>query len=314
MTRTMRPTAAVATGAVLAMVSFGGSARADKASDADRLFREGQTLLEKGSLDDACARFQESNDLDSTLGTVLALAYCDEQHGKKSAAYQKYVMVERAAEAKGDASRKNFAHEHAKKLEGDVPRLVLTNLPRNALVTVDGQNVAYVPAGVPIGSGEHAIIVTAPGKSPTPALELTVGDSETGKKQVSVPDLRDDPNYQPDRPGRRMAGFIIGGVGIAGVAVGSVFGLKTFSDRSSADSAVDCKDKTQCGPIGYASISDAKTAATISTIGFGVGVVGLGVGAWLILTSNGTSEAPAPATAHVTPLVGPGSLGLRGTF
>ena len=44
--------------------------------------------------------------------------------------------------------------------------------------------------------------------------------------------------------------------------------------------------------------NDAKTAAVISDVGFGVGIVGLGVGAFLFLTApNGGTPSPSATPA-----------------
>ena len=60
------------------------------------------------------------------------------------------------------------------------------------------------------------------------------------------------------------------GVGIAGIAAGSYFGLKSLAIRDSACPTTDCD------PAGLARIEgSATTTATLSTIGFGVGAAGV---------------------------------------
>ena len=54
-------------------------------------------------------------------------------------------------------------------------------------------------------------------------------------------------------------------------------------------------------------MSDAKTAATVSTIGLAVGVVGIGAGTWLLLRSSSSSGA---ARATVSPFVAADRAGI----
>jgi hypothetical protein len=53
------------------------------------------------------------------------------------------------------------------------------------------------------------------------------------------------------------------------------------------------------------------TNATISTVGFGVGIVGVAIGAIVLATSHGSEATP---TAGVRPWIGLGMAGLAGRF
>jgi hypothetical protein len=101
-------------------------------------------------------------------------------------------------------------------------------------------------------------------------------------------------------------------VGGAGLVVGSVTGALAFSKAS------DCPNKV-CAT--QSDLDSAKSMATISTIGFGVGIVGVAVGTILLLTGNHSEEAPpAAASAHrarklaLEPWIGANSAGLMGAF
>jgi hypothetical protein len=95
--------------------------------------------------------------------------------------------------------------------------------------------------------------------------------------------------------GKRTAGYVVLGVGAAGVAIGAVFGLLALSKKSDADAS--CQGRFDCPRDGYDANNSAHTDATISTIAFGVGLVAIGVGAYLFLTSR------PKATAQSAPLV-----------
>ena len=53
---------------------------------AEALFRDGKALIAAERINDACAKFQESERLDPALGTLLHLATCYAQVGKTASA------------------------------------------------------------------------------------------------------------------------------------------------------------------------------------------------------------------------------------
>jgi hypothetical protein len=79
--------------------------------------------------------------------------------------------------------------------------------------------------------------------------------------------------------------------------VGAGFGLRALLLKNDADP--QCQNHL-CTPQGTSTIEDAKTAATISTVGLAVGAVGVGVGAWLILR---VPSSPKTARSQVVPYV-----------
>jgi hypothetical protein len=100
----------------------------------------------------------------------------------------------------------------------------------------------------------------------------------------------------------RTIGFVAGGAGVAGLGVGAAFGLKAMSDKSAAQ--CDASNACKPGPL-----SDARTSATISSVGFIAGGVLLAGGAALVLLSpRGT--ATERAALHVAPAVGARDAGL----
>jgi hypothetical protein len=110
-----------------------------------------------------------------------------------------------------------------------------------------------------------------------------------------------------------VLGLVVGGVGVAGLAVGSVFGLMASSKWSSAKA--DCG--AGCGPNAPAQNerSDAQSAATIATIGFVAGGALVAGGLALFLTAPSRSSS-GPTGLRVVPTVDAGGSGvlLRGDF
>jgi hypothetical protein len=108
----------------------------------------------------------------------------------------------------------------------------------------------------------------------------------------------------------QVLGLGVGGAGVVGLGVGSVFGLLTFSAWSKAKT--DCGgDTTRCANVqaGQQDRNTGQTDATISTVGFIAGGALLATGAVLLLT-GGHRASESSASLVVTPTVAPGQAGI----
>jgi hypothetical protein len=95
-------------------------------------------------------------------------------------------------------------------------------------------------------------------------------------------------------------------VGVGALVVGGVFGLRAISKLHDSDS--HCSND-QCSPEGVALNNQAKTAALVSDITVGAGLVSLAVATYLLVTSGKAEPAPAGKLAYgirVLPEMGPG--------
>lgn len=213
--------------------------------------------------------------------------------------------------------------------------------PEQAVVTVDDVKVpsALFDNDRPTDPGQHVLKASAPGFRETTAT-LTLADGQgqavalkleadpnavatttTTSLPPTAPSAAPPPQSAPATPapapapggeggGSNVLAFGALGLGVAGVAVGTIFGVMALSTKSSLDSA--CTNKT-CPSSSQSDIDALGMRATVSTVGFGVGIVGAGLGIVLLLTSHGKEAPPATAT-HVEPWVGLGSAGVGGTF
>jgi hypothetical protein len=100
------------------------------------------------------------------------------------------------------------------------------------------------------------------------------------------------------------------GLGAVGIGVGSVTGLMAISKANAVkDECVDNK----CPPSTEDDLDASKTFGTISTIGFGVGLAGIALGIWGLMSSGGSPEKP-PTSARLEPVIGNRFVGVRGAF
>jgi hypothetical protein len=116
----------------------------------------------------------------------------------------------------------------------------------------------------------------------------------------------------PPEPGPRKsntAAYVALGVGGAGLLVGTITGVVALGKSS------DCPNKV-CAS--QSDLDSAKSMATISTIGFGVGIVGVALGTVLLLTGNKSEAPPAQALYQpkltLKPWFGMNTAGLMGSF
>ena len=81
---------------------------------------------------------------------------------------------------------------------------------------------------------------------------------------------------------QRTLGYVAGGLGLAGLAVGAVTGVLVLDRKSTVND--ECKGHV-CSKEGKEAADSGQTLAAISTIAFAVGIAGAATGVTLILTA-----------------------------
>jgi hypothetical protein len=148
---------------------------------------------------------------------------------------------------------------------------------------------------------------------------ITLGDAAASQKPAAAPATQS--TAQAPAPGgmgtQKTVGLVLGGVGVVGVGIGTVFGLFASSAWSDATSACGgntsaCVDQAS----GRSHHDTAVTDGTISTVGFIAGGALLAGGAVLFFTGRRASEDGAPRGVSLVPTVAPGhgKLSLVGAF
>ena len=191
-------------------------------------------------------------------------------------------------------------------------------------VVVDGRPLVGKLDGtaLQIDPGSHEFTFTVAGQRPV-RQTFVLREGQKGHHEIV---LIESPSPQPapeepqpgvskpvGREGGGMAkqktlALAAGGVGVAGVVIGGIFGLIANSKWSEAQA--DCGAACRADAPARNERSEALTAATVSTVGFVVGGVGVAAGAVLWLTAPPrASGSTSSARVRVLPSVGPGAVG-----
>jgi hypothetical protein len=288
---------------------------------AEQLFRAGEKKYDSGRYAEACVDFGESLKLGPQLGTLLNLALCHETTGRVATAWREFHHAAAWAAQNGQKDRHAFAMQHITALQMRLPRVVLHLPAVTAIETVevDGEPLPATHWYLPLylDPGEHALGVDAPGKERT-TVTFRVTSSPT-EQIVRVPPLRDrEPEPEVAAPslpadergpsGRRVAGFVVLGVGAAGLAVATTFGILALGKLGEAR---DHCDGDVCAPEGARAYRAAEDRALVSVVSLPVAIVGAAVGGWLAF---GPENKAGSARVGVTPRAGGAAVALSATF
>ena len=268
---------------------------------AEALFEQASALVDQGRFPEACEKFAASQELDPGLGTLLYLADCYDRAGRSASAWALFREVQARARRASQPDREQIAAERANALDGKLSRLELRVPPsrqvpglelslRGAVVPQASWNVA-----LPVDPGVLRVEARAPGKKPW-SLEIVVQPGPSART-VELPQLISVPQAPPlQKPSagldrtrggsiQRSAGFLLGGVGLVGLAVGGFFGYRAYEKNKS--SKVECRTEAPnaCSAQGTSLREDAAKAAKLSTIITASGAAFVVGGATLVLTA-----------------------------
>lgn len=306
--------------AICALAICAPAAAAEPAGDArkeaERLFLEARAALEQGRRDEACAAFRRSLELAEVANTVFNVARCDEQDGRLLPALRGWERG--LALVPPNDERAAAARARAVELEQRIPRLTVTlppDAPPGARVLLDGAplDASALGAPTPLPVGDHTVVAEAPGREPR-KLPVTLAEGDRQSVLISFgPEQRAGAPPPPPPPPpdagntRRTLGFVLGGVGLAGLAAAGVTGgLLLARDAEIKDL---CPEPGRCSQGGLDTIDGSKPLLVVNAIAWGVGIAGLGAGAALLITSGGGDAEQRPQAA-IAPAALPGGGGL----
>jgi serine/threonine-protein kinase len=310
------------------------AARAESADEAEALrrYQLGLADVERGAFGEAIAEFNQAYALGHDFAVLydIAQAYLAmDEPALALKALRKY-LADGGNHVPG-ARRQEVEEEIARQAKR-IATIVVRSQFQGAVIQVDGAEVGRTPLAenLELPAGVHVIAATAQGHRPWEMrLEVAGGDRKNleialepaepaapDAKAAAHPELAGPAAEKASAPvsdplaRRRIVAYALGGVGVGALVVGSVFGLRAISKRN--DSDAECP-AGQCSQAGVDLNNQARTAARVADITIGVGLVGVGVATYLLLTMP-KAQADAPAVAargmRLRADVGPGQAGL----
>jgi hypothetical protein len=270
---------------------------------AEALFTEGRTLIDGGRIEEGCRKLEASNALDAGTGTLIHLGDCYEKLGRTATAWARFREAAARAAREQRSDWEKIANARASELEPKLAKLRV-DAPPGVTVSRDGQEIPAAALGspLPLDPGETKLTAAQSGKK-TWTTRVRVAPSSLAT--VVVPALENEEGAETHRETDsgstlRILGFTAGGVGLVGIVVGTVTGLRA--------SSLDGRSKELCPTDGVCSSDqaredndNARSAATISTIGFVAGGLLVATGVTLLVLAPSSSSTRASAAVRAAP-------------
>ncbi|GAC1351903.1 MAG: hypothetical protein NVS3B20_18620 [Polyangiales bacterium] len=250
---------------------------------------------------------------------MLNLADCEEHLGHLADALEQFEHAVEMLDKADD--RIAYTQMRILKLAPRVPRLRLKEGVEPAVVALDGIELGPAAFGIPlpVNPGVHTIVVRARGRrdrSQTVTIaeaasldvEVVIGEPAPTTLVASPPSAAGvPPALAPVKalaaPGSRTAAWALMAVGGAGLVVTSVAGIMALHAANSVRDR--CPNHVCPMQSDLDTARNGKTYSTISTVGLGVGVLGVAAATFLFLRPNRSGQR----SADVVPIVGPSMVG-----
>jgi hypothetical protein len=329
---------------IMAAASAQGQGGGDRVV-ARALFDEARNMITAGKPAEACPKFEESQRLDPGTGTLFNLADCYERVGRTATAWLTFLDVASQMRTAGQTEKEQVARARAAALEPKLNRLKI-EVPQASRIAGldikrDGLAVKEPSWGsaLPVDSGEHVVEASAPGRKAwrttlkvegagtTQNIEVPALDAEAAAAPTSsaAPAASAAPAHsspvgaqapvapQPaEVPGKggtqRIAGLVLGGVGVIGFGVGTAL---AFSAKKKFDDGMKQCTGDVCTQQGADLREQAYKGGNVATIVGGLGLVALAAGVVVFLTAPG-AKAKAPSETGL--VIGPSFVSYKGAF
>jgi hypothetical protein len=301
-------------------------------------YLDGVKYMNSKHYKEAAEKFRESYDIVASPNSRLMLGRALVKLNQPLEAFREFeATVAQASELAIKQSKYQKTAEAARKELDDIKvELAFITVIPGTEVSIGGRKLSDADWGkpLPVMPGKVAVEITStdgrvrkkrlrmePGITRILTADLTAATASAaaeGKDDADKEEKAEESSSSASSGSssgglsRKTVGFVVGGVGIAGIAgfIGSTIaassiygdlkancnkGGSTYCSRTAVDNA---EGKGRYEGFGLASLA--------------VGIVGVGVGAYLILSDNSSGSASAQTSTSLQ--IGPGSVALRRTF
>lgn len=268
--------------------------------NAAELDRKARAAFDAKDYEVAARTFEEAYRLKPHPATQYNAALAWEKAGELARAADAF---ESALDSEGlDEGRASASRERLAALKRQLGYLFVSK-PIGATVSVAHVEKLAIPAKIHLTPGKHEVVARRPdGSTQKKTISVRAGESVDvafegeglGPGPAPVPE-EPQPKTSPvaDEPTDEGScsqctwGWIAIGAGAVGAGVGTYFGLRTLAARDEFEDSnrtdADARDR-------------AVSSRTLSNVGFGVAIVGIGVGVTLLLTAESSKESTARRT------------------
>jgi PEGA domain-containing protein len=310
---------ALSLGASPTFAQSGGPSQV-RTRDASSHFDRGATFYSEGDYAAALVEFKRAYEASPTWQVLLNIGQSYFQLRDYANAL---VTLQRFASEGGE----RIGKEDRATLDAELPDLadrvatvtVTSNLD-GATISVDDLVVGPTPLRDPvlISAGSRRITASYEGRAPV-QQRIGVGGRDALAVRLDFPPLVTSPpaairgespmvdRRSPSSPTHvpTYLSFLVAG---GGLVVGSIFGVMAIQEKASLDRV--CSPSKACPMTSQSDINSLVRNGTISTVGFGVGIVGVAAGLafWLALRPSSGGEPSAPPRSSAGVKLGPGFL------
>jgi hypothetical protein len=273
----------------------------DKAT-ARQLFQDAGAAMERSDFETAADLYGRSNTLfpapTAALGEARALVKLD----RLLDAYERYnalVTANLGADAPEAFKQAVIAADKERGLVFERLPALVVKVEGQGAVSLDGRPLPTAALGVKrlVNPGTHRI--TAPGV----ARVVSVREGQVLEVPIQIPAGAEPPKPAPPPveddgdPGsaQRVTGYVMLGLGGAGVVASAVTGGLYLSARGTVDD--ECDEQALCSQAGLDAADRARTLGTVNLITFFGGIAAAGVGLTLVLTADEGHQLSIAPTA-----------------
>jgi hypothetical protein len=309
--------------ALIGVATLAAGAPAEAAPNAGALakarsqFQQALALETAGDWGGALGLFQEVAAVKITPQVRFHIGLCQENLGKLVAANGEYQL---AAAAADDANAPEVKAQVVARIDGlkaRIPKIVIKRGTGGdyATVSLDGVTLgsALIGKEMAVDPGPHTVEGRAPGFNLF-MNSFNIGEKETKTIEVTLPrksaafaktnaapmpgpgagtaEIDGMPADTTAKAGRGALPYVVGGLGVASLAASGIFFILRGSAISEIDSICGPTNRI-CNPDAQAAYDRGRTYTTLADITLAAGLVGVGAGVVLYLSSKPTTSSGA---------------------
>jgi tetratricopeptide (TPR) repeat protein len=257
--------------------------------------------------------FQAAHKLQPSARTLRGVGLTDFESGRYAIAIAELTASLKETRKPLDAQQRIEIQAVIAHASGFVGTLEVSVTPKEATLSVDGVPVSG--ESLQLDAGDHALRASAPGYVDA-EQQVRVLPADLTRAVLALAPVAasaSDPVATRSDSTQQTAAWIVGSIGVAGVIVGSIFGVRSILKHNESDRY--CGKDGCIDPRGVSAMDAARSAGDVSTVAFVAGGLALGVGTVLLLTSPSNDENDTERSQSAIRLrIAPGVVHLSGAF